>query len=71
MEDQDYENHSSVELGWCAAEAFWTEGGAGKLIWLDLAPGLVYSLTMDTGASKDALTEMAETLYTPAQGDVG
>ncbi|MGN1143621.1 MAG: hypothetical protein ACI4SU_03570, partial [Anaerovoracaceae bacterium] len=71
MEDQDYENHSSVELGWCAAEAFWTEGGAGKLIWLDLAPGLAYSLTMDTGASKDALTEMAETLYTPAQGDVG
>ena len=71
MQDQDYENHSSVELGWCAAESFWTEGGAGKLIWLDLAPGLVYSLTMDTGASKDALTEMAETLYTPAQGDVG
>ena len=71
MEDGKYENSSSVELGWCAAEAFWTEGGAGKLIWLDLAPGLVYSLTMDTGASKDALTEMAETLYTPAQGDVG
>ena len=71
MEDEKYENSSSVELGWCAAEAFWTEGGAGKLIWLDLAPGLVYSLTMDTGASKDALTEMAETLYTPAQGDVG
>ena len=71
MEDGKYENSSSVELGWCAAESFWTEGGAGKLIWLDLAPGLVYSLTMDTGASKDALTEMAETLYTPAQGDVG
>lgn len=71
MEDGKYENSSSVELGWCAAEAFWTEGGAGKLIWLDLAPGLVYSLTMDRGASKDALTEMAETLYTPAQGDVG
>ncbi|MDD6816658.1 MAG: hypothetical protein PUE84_09450 [Firmicutes bacterium] len=71
MEDGKYENSSSLELGWCAAEAFWTEGGAGKLIWLDLAPGLVYSLTMDRGASKDALTEMAETLYTPAQGDVG
>ena len=70
-QNQDYENHSSVEIGWCAAEAFWTEGGAGKLIWLDLAPGLVYSLTMDTGASEKALTEMAQTLYTPAQGDVG
>lgn len=70
-QNQDYENHSSVEIGWCAAEAFWTEGGVGKLIWLDLAPGLVYSLTMDTGASEKALTEMAQTLYTPAQGDVG
>ena len=70
-QNRDYENHSSVEIGWCAAEAFWTEGGAGKLIWLDLAPGLVYSLTMDTGASEKALTEMAQTLYTPAQGDVG
>lgn len=71
VQNQDYENHSSVEIGWCAAEAFWTEGGAGKLIWLDLAPGLVYSLTMDTGASEKALTEMALTLYTPAQGDAG
>ena len=71
MPDQDDENHSSVEIGWCTAEVFWTEGGAGKVIWLDVAPGLVYSLTMDTGASKEALTEMAETLYTPAQGDVG
>ncbi|MGN1412613.1 MAG: hypothetical protein ACI4WY_00030 [Anaerovoracaceae bacterium] len=71
MQNQDYENHSSVALGWCTAEAFWTEGGAGKLLWLDLAPGLVYSLTMDTGASEEVLTEMAETLYTPAQGDVG
>ena len=30
--------------------AGWDEGGAGCIIWRDMAPGLVYSLTTDSGA---------------------
>lgn len=66
-----YDKQSSAELGWCQAQIFWNEGKNGKILWLDLAPGLVYSLSVDSGASEDMLKEMAEILYTPMQGDVG
>jgi hypothetical protein len=45
--------------------------GSGKLVWFDVVPGLLYSLTMSDGASQSALLDMAQQLYTPAQGDVG
>jgi hypothetical protein len=47
----------------------WTAAGSwyGSTWW----PGLLYSLTMSDGASQSALLDMAQQLYTPAQGDVG
>ena len=56
---------------WCDATLIYSPGGAGKIIWYDIVPGLLYSLDMNQGASAEALLTMAETLYTPAQGDVG
>lgn len=65
-----FENQSQAELGWCMADLFWTDGASGKILWLDFAPGLLYSLSMESGASEEALLSMAETLFTPVQGDV-
>ena len=52
---------------WCAALLRWDEGGAGCIIWRDMAPGLVYSLTTGSGASEDALSDMAALVFQPAQ----
>ena len=54
---------------WCDARLCWTEGGAGTVIWKDVVPGLTYSLTVDGGASETALTDMAQRVFVPAQGD--
>lgn len=63
----DYREHTSSQIDWCDAELYYTEGGAGKIIWFDIAPGLLYSVSMDTGASEQALLEIANMLFTPAQ----
>lgn len=52
---------------WCAARLRWTEGGAGAVIWKDVAPGLTYGLTVDSGASETVLTDMARLVFVPAQ----
>lgn len=64
------ETEKDAEVGWCSAHLSYTEGGEGRIVWFDIAPGLVYSLHMDQGASEEALLTMAEALYTPVQGEV-
>ena len=66
---QTFAVNSSAEVSWCAAELSFDEGGAGKILWLDIAPGLIYSLDVDTGASEALLLEMANAVFSPAQGD--
>ena len=39
----------------------------GKILWFDLVPGILYSLSMDSGASEEALLDMANNLFRPAQ----
>ena len=55
------------KLRWCPTVLRWDAGGAGCIIWRDLAPGLAYSLMADTGASEDALSDMAALVFKPAQ----
>ena len=43
------------------------KGGAGAVIWKDVAPGLTYGLTVDSGASETVLTDMARLVFVPAQ----
>lgn len=66
-----FQSNTAAQVGWCLAKLAYDEGGAGKIIWFDAAPGLLYSLSMDRGASENALLEMAEQLFAPAQGEVG
>ena len=63
--------NESTAVSYCDARLSYEDGGNGKIVWFDPVPGLLYSLSMDSGASADALTEMAMQLFSPAQGDVG
>ena len=67
-----YASSAGGEVGWCPpARLDFTDGGAGKICWFDVAPGLLYSLSVDTGASEQGLLDMASAICSPAQGDVG
>lgn len=67
----EYPENESTVVSYCDARLSYEEDGSGKIVWFDPIPGLLYSLSMDNGASADALTEMAMQLFSPAQGDVG
>lgn len=79
----DYNTHYSVEVLWCPAELYINKSAAGsfldpatsptkptvggKIIWFDVVPGLLYSLTCEDNISEESLLSMAETLFRPAQ----
>lgn len=67
----EFRNQTTGEVMWCPARLYFDDGGTGKVVWFDVVPGLLYSLSMDQGASEEALLEMANQLFTPAQGDAG
>lgn len=69
--DGPFDQADTAELQWCQAKLFWNEDGEGKIIWFDIVPGLLYSLHMDQGASREALLDLAGQLFVPAQGEVG
>lgn len=62
-----YEKQFAAELQWCPARGCYNEGAAGKLVWFDVVPGLLYSMTMDRGASEETLLEMGLAVFSPAQ----
>ena len=51
------------------ATVSWNEGDVGIIYWYDVVPGLNYSLSMKSGASFDALVEMANNIFVCVQGD--
>lgn len=44
--------------------------GPGFIAWLDVAPGFLYSLSMDDNATQDVLTDVANKSFVPMQGEV-
>ena len=69
--EKDFAEESAAEIGWCSARLSFDENADGKIVWFDPAPGLLYSLYMESGASEAALLDMADLLYAPAQDDAG
>ena len=69
--ERDFAEKTIGEVGWCSARLSFNETADGKIVWFDPAPGLLYSLYMETGASESALLDMAALLYDPAQNDAG
>ena len=64
-----FDHVAAGEVYWCRAKVIFNEGEQGKILWFDLVPGILYSMTMDTGASEEALLEMANSLFVPAQDE--
>lgn len=62
-----FDRQMEGEILWCPARLYFNENGGGKIVWFDVAPGLLYSLHMSEGADSASLTEMAELLFDPAQ----
>ena len=62
---------SGGKVSYCDAQLSFDEGGAGKIIWFDIVPGVEYSLSVESGASAQALSDMANALFVPMQGEVG
>ena len=67
----DCSTAASGSVGYCSARLSYDEGGAGKIIWFDIVPGVEYSLSVESGASEDSLIAMANELFTPLQGEAG
>lgn len=65
VEDRD------AEVEYCPAKIAVSADGLGKVYWYDMAPGLLYSLSIDSDATEEMLLTMAEEMFVPAQGDVG
>jgi len=64
-----FAHQTEAEVGWCPARMAWNEGGGGKVVWFDVVPGQLYSLTVDSGATQEGLLELANALFVPAQGE--
>lgn len=65
--DDPFSENMDVEVLWCGAKLSFDEGGQGKIIWFDVVPGILYSLSVESGASADILQNMAVQLFEPAQ----
>ena len=64
---EPFEQIRAGEILWCRAKICYNEGGQGKIIWFDVVPGILYSLSMDSGATEEVLLELATQLFIPAQ----
>ena len=65
--DVALEQVAAGNVQWCRAKISYTPEAQGEIIWFDLVPGILYSLSMDSGASEAALQDMANALFVPAQ----
>ncbi len=52
-----------------AAIAHVSNDGPGYIAWVDVVPGILYNLSVTDDANLDALTNTAETLFVPMQGE--
>ena len=59
-----------TNLGGLIAEVSYIPGEQGIITWYDVVPGLLYSLSVDSGASADLLKKVAGQVFVPAQGEV-
>lgn len=65
----EWTRKASALVGYNAAVLTWNEGAEGVIRWYDYAPGLLYSVSLSTGATQAALEELAAEVYLPAQGE--
>ena len=62
---------AKADVDYNEAKLSWIKNEQGMISWYDAVPGVMYCLSVDTEANKDILTEMANALFCPLQGDAG
>lgn len=62
---------SLIDIAERDAVVAFNEGKEGFVSWLDVAPGILYSLSVEKGASQTLLTDSAEACFVPLQGEAG
>ena len=65
-----WDTFSSQDVQYCNAQCF-RAGDVGYIAWIDVVPGYLYNLMMQSGATDETLVKMAEAAFTPMQGDRG
>ena len=68
--EEEFDHRAQAEVGWCPARLAWNDGGTGKVVWFDVVPGQLYSLSVDAGASQESLLDLANHLFLPAQDEL-
>lgn len=66
----DFEQEKEGKVQYCPARLSYNTGKNGKIVWFDVVPGLLYSITMEDKAAEASLLSMAEMIFVPAQGEV-
>lgn len=69
----NWKNSAEVKVGYNTAKASWTKdekgNSVGICIWWDAAPGIMYSVSMRSGAGEKSLSALANAVYVPVQGE--
>lgn len=65
----EWKASATIDISYCEGVAAFNEGDAGFVAWLDVAPGVLYSLSMEDDCNQDLLMNMAESIFVPVQGD--
>ena len=67
----EWEGCATIDVDYCNGVCAFNEGDAGFIAWLDVAPGILYSLGMNDGCTQDLLMDTADAIFVPVQGNVG
>ncbi len=59
------------DVDYCSAKISYNPNNNGKIIWFDVVPGVIYSLSTENNASEEMLLRLANELFDPMQGNVG
>lgn len=65
----EWTHTEEVQVGYNTAHFYCRDGGPGHICWLDVVPGLLYDLSVDTGADRDTMASLAELCCPPVQGN--
>lgn len=57
------------DVAYCRAKIALHPNERGKIIWFDVVPGIVYSLSTENNASEEVLLHLANELFQPIQGN--
>ena len=68
IEGEAMETYEKVPVNYCEATVNIYDG-AGGVFWIDLAPGIDYSLTCTNPIEKDELVKVANDTFVPTQGE--